>query len=137
MCSLLFSQRISRALSVYICLVFLVACPSNTICFSFLSLLSPQCTEPGMLCLSFPSVYWTLLNVPRQKVEATHLSSLFCSIKTLIKITMYFHNCFLISNNSCNFAFFLLLNGSYFCLILPWNGQKSPMNQVLAFKNYS
>lgn len=78
MCSLLFSQRISRALSVYICLVFLVACPSNTICFSFLSLLSPQCTEPGMLCSSFPSVYWTLLNVPRQKVEATHLSSLFC-----------------------------------------------------------
>ena len=78
MCVLLFSQRISRALSVYICLFFLVACPPNTICFSFLSLLSPQCTEPGVLCLSFPSEYWTLLTVPRQKVEATHLSSLFC-----------------------------------------------------------
>ena len=50
---------------------------------------------------------------------------------------MYFHNCFLTSNNSCNFAFFLLLNGSYFFLILSWNDQKSPMNQVLAFKNHS
>lgn len=89
MCVLLFSQRISRALSVYICLFFLVGCPPNTICFSFLSLLSPQCTEPDVLCLSFPSVCWTLLNVPRQKVEATHSVVHFVGDHSLVFIVVH------------------------------------------------
>ena len=42
-----------------------------------------------MLCLSFPSVYWTLLSVPRQKVEATHSVVHFVGDHSLVFIVVH------------------------------------------------
>lgn len=65
-CALLFHQRISSAFS-------LVVCPADTRCFTFLNLLSLQYFETGVPYLNFPSLYWGLVNVPRQKAQVSHL----------------------------------------------------------------
>lgn len=78
MCGLLFSQRIFRVLSVYVCLFFLWCVLQILAALVFSVSCLPSLLKLVCIYLRFPSVYWNLLNVPRQKVQASHLISSFC-----------------------------------------------------------